>query len=301
MARAKKTLLSHTDLVKSYLDIERLEQVMTKNSDSQDEYLAKIRNVCNGSAEDLELYEAIANFCRQTNDRKRQLAFIPLFKKIEKLRGLEKPLEKFKNYYHDYQDILQETWAELYKKLPAEFEPVGQSLKGSLVTWINEKLRLRYKVKDLFAKPRNDNKANEPLTPKQRFNQILRSKPKSLDAPNSSNDFDNDLTIFDLLESEDPGPLEKAIREEQKQNMNMLLEIVDDSKYHIRSCPECTFQAIYQRHIVEKPPKTLKQVALEFRVNHSSLRAFWNRTCKKIFQELSPELQQNLRELIQEK
>ncbi|MDE5089015.1 MAG: hypothetical protein O4805_18580, partial [Trichodesmium sp. St16_bin2-tuft] len=66
MARAKKTLLSHTDLVKSYLDIERLEQVMTKNSDSQDEYLAKIRNVCNGSAEDLELYEAIANFCRQT-------------------------------------------------------------------------------------------------------------------------------------------------------------------------------------------------------------------------------------------
>ena len=300
MVKAKNTLLSHTDLVKSYLDIEVLGQVMTKNSDSQDEYLAKIRNVCNGSAEDLELYEAIANFCRQTNDRKRRLAFVPLFKKIEKLRGLEK-VSNSSEYYHDYQDILQETWEEFYKKFPAEFEPAGQSLKGSLVTWINEKLRLRYKVKDLFAKPRTDNKANEPLTPKQRFNQILRSKPKSLDAPNSSNDFDNDLTIFDLLESEDPGPMEEAIREEQKQNINMLLEIVDDSKYHIRSCPECTFQAIYQRHIVEKPPKTLKQVALEFRVNHSSLRAFWNRTCKKIFQELSPELQQNLRELIQEK
>lgn len=90
MVKTKNTLLSHTDLVKSYLDIEVLGQVMTKNSDSQDEYLAKIRNVCNGSAEDLELYEAIANFCRQTNDRKRRLAFVPLFKKIEKLRGLKK-------------------------------------------------------------------------------------------------------------------------------------------------------------------------------------------------------------------
>ena len=289
MVKAKNTLLSHTDLVKSYLDIEVLGEVMTKNSDSQDEYLAKIRNVCNGSAEDLELYEAIANFCRQTNDRKRRLAFVPLFKKIEKLRGLEK-VSNSSEYYHDYQDILQETWAELYKKLPAEFEPVGQSLKGSLVTWINEKLRLRYKVKDLFDKPRTYNKANEPLTPKQRFNQILRSKPKSLDAPNSSNDFDNDLTIFDLLESEDPGPLEKAIREEQKQNMNMLLEIVDDSKYHIRSCPECTFQAVAQRHFFEEPPKTWKQVALEFGVNYNSLRAFWLRTCEKISQELSPEL-----------
>ena len=196
---------------------------------------------------------------------------------------------------------MQETWAELYKKLPAEFEPVGQSLKGSLVTWINEKLRLRYKVKDLFAKPRTDNKANEPLTPKQRFNQILRSKPKSLDAPTSSNDFDNDLTIFDLLESEDPGPMEEAIREEQKQNINMLLEIVDDSKYHIRSCPECTFQAVAQRRFFEEPPKTLTQVALEFGVNYNSLRAFWKRTRKKIFQELSPELRQKLRELIQEK
>ena len=289
MARAKKTLLSHTDLVKSYLDIERLEQVMTKNSDSQDEYLAKIRNVCNGSAEDLELYEAIANFCRQTNDRKRRLAFVPLFKKIEKLRGLEK-VSNSSEYYHDYQDILQETWEEFYKKFPAEFEPAGQSLKGSLVTWINEKLRLRYKVIDLYPKYRDDNKGNKPLTPKQRFNQIIRSKPKSLDAPNSTNDFDNDLTIGDFLESEDPGPLEEAIGEEQKQNINMFLEIAKDSKYHMRSCPECTFQAVAQRLCFEEPSKNLKQVALEFGVNYSSLRTFWVRTCKKISQELSPEL-----------
>lgn len=289
MVKAKNTLLSHTDLVKSYLDIEVLGQVMTKNSDSQDEYLAKIRNVCNGSAEDLELYEAIANFCRQTNDRKRRLAFVPLFKKIEKLRGLEK-VSNSSEYYHDYQDILQETWEEFYKKFPAEFEPAGQSLKGSLVTWINEKLRLRYKVIDLYPKYRDDNKGNKPLTPKQRFNQIIRSKPKSLDAPNSNNDFDNDLTIGDFLESEDPGPLEEAIGEEQKQNINMFLEIVKDSKYHMRSCPECTFQAVAQRLFFEEPSKNLKQVALEFGVNYSSLRTFWLRTCKKIFQELSPEL-----------
>ena len=289
MVKAKNTLLSHTDLVKSYLDIEVLGQVMTKNSDSQDEYLAKIRNVCNGSAEDLELYEAIANFCRQTNDRKRRLAFVPLFKKIEKLRGLEK-VSNSSEYYHDYQDILQETWEEFYKKFPAEFEPAGQSLKGSLVTWINEKLRLRYKVIDLYPKYRDDNKGNKPLTPKQRFNQIIRSKPKSLDAPNSTNDFDNDLTIGDFLESEDPGPLEEAIREEQKQNINMFLEIVKDSKYHMRSCPECTFQAVAQRLFFEEPSKNLKQVALEFGVNYSSLRTFWLRTCKKISQELSPEL-----------
>ncbi|MCH2051177.1 MAG: hypothetical protein MK289_22805 [Trichodesmium sp. ALOHA_ZT_67] len=262
---------------------------MTKNSDSQDEYLAKIRNVCNGSAEDLELYEAIANFCRQTNDRKRRLAFVPLFKKIEKLRGLEK-VSNSSEYYHDYQDILQETWEEFYKKFPAEFEPAGQSLKGSLVTWINEKLRLRYKVIDLYPKYRDDNKGNKPLTPKQRFNQIIRSKPKSLDAPNSTNDFDNDLTIGDFLESEDPGPLEEAIGEEQKQNINMFLEIAKDSKYHMRSCPECTFQAVAQRHFFEEPPKTWKQVALEFGVNYNSLRAFWLRTCEKISQELSPEL-----------
>ena len=300
MAKAKNTLLFQADLVKSNLDIYVLEQVMGTNSDSQDEYLAKIRNVCNGSAKDLELYEAIANFCRQTNDRKRQLAFIPLFKKIEKLRGLTKVSNSSK-YYHNYQDILQETWEEFYKKFPAEFEPVGKSLEGSLVTWINEKLRLRYKVKDLFDKPRTDNKGNKPLTPKQRFNQILRSKPKSLDARVSSNDFDNDLTIVDLLKSEKAGPMEEAIGEEQKQNINMLLEIVKDSKYHIRSCPECTFQAVAQRHIFEEPPKTLRQVALEFGINYSSLRTFWIRTCEKIFQELSPELQQNLRELIQEK
>jgi len=297
MVKAKNTLLSHTDLVKSYLDIEVLGQVMTKNSDSQDEYLATIRSVCNGSAEDVELYEAIAYFCRQTNDRRRQLAFMPLFEKIQNLKGLKKPRE----YHNDYQDILQDTWIQFFIKFPAEFEPAGQSLKGSLVTWINEKLRLRYKVKDLFAKPRIYNKTEEPLTPKQRFRQILKSQPKSLDAPPSSNDVDSDFTIADLLESEEAGPMEEAIREEEKQNINMLLKIVNDRKYHMRSCPDCTFKAVYQRHIVDKPPKTLKQIALEFGVNHSNLRTFWLRTCKKIFQELSPELRQQLRELIQEK
>ncbi|GGA52883.1 sigma-70 family RNA polymerase sigma factor [Okeania sp. KiyG1] len=248
---------------------------MKKNSNLPDDYLAKIRAVCDGSAEDDQLYEAIANFCRQPNNRRRE-TFTCLFRKLQHLKGLKRV---------QYPGADTEIWIKVYEQIGSNFEPQerSKSLRSSLVTWINKKLGMEYADTEWMRKEQK----GEPTL--------------SLDYPVDKDDSVNSITLEALQFSEEPEPMEEAIQEEQKQNIAMLFQIVDDPENHLHSCPECTFKAVYEGYIFANPRKTLKQIASEFGVNQSSLRSFWHRACKKIFKELPPELKQTLKESIEDK
>jgi len=264
-------------LVRSNRNVDVLGQAMTTNPNPLDEYLAKIRAVCDGTTEDAELYEAIAHFCRQPQHR-RGVAFVPLLKIIQGLAGLTK------SRHPDFEEVLNDTWMKVYNLIDSEFEPPerSKSLRGSLVTWINTKLRLKFEQLDLWDKD--------------------KTKPLSLDAPVGSDRGENRMTLGDLLPGSGVEVVEEAISEsKQQENIAMLLKIVGDPKNYVRSCPECTFKAVYEGRFFADPPKTLKQIALEFGVNQSNLRSFWNRTAKKIYNELTPKLKQALREYLEDK
>ncbi|MDY7008228.1 MAG: hypothetical protein SWX82_30950 [Cyanobacteriota bacterium] len=224
-----------------------------------DNYLNKIRAVCDGSSEDRELYELIENFCRQPENR-RGIAFVPLLKKIEGLKGLTY------SKHRDFWMILQDTWVKVYQQIASDFEPQEQSksLQSSLVTWINKKLRLKYEEKDLWNK----------------------AKPLSLDAL-LNGDRDNKNTLGDLLSSLEADPMEQAIQEEEHQKLEQRLKKLYALTDHHPKYPECTIGKIFERL---SRNNTWKQIKAEFGIPPKfQLRNWFHRQYQKIRKSLEEE------------
>ncbi|NEO53035.1 MAG: hypothetical protein F6K54_08035 [Okeania sp. SIO3B5] len=226
-----------------------------------DNYLAKIRAVCNGSSEDRELYELIENFCRQPEDR-RGRAFIPLLKKIQGLKGLTR------SKHLDFGMILQDTWVKVYQQIASDFEPQEQSesLQSSLVTWVNQKLRLKYREKELWKKPKLQTRSLDVLL---------------------NGDREHKNTLGDLLSSLEADPMEQAIQEEEHQKLEQKLKKLCAFPDHPPNYPECTIGKIAQR-LSKK--NTWKQIKAEFDIPPEyQLRNWFHRQYKKIRKSLEEE------------
>ncbi|NEP77746.1 MAG: hypothetical protein F6K17_05525 [Okeania sp. SIO3C4] len=223
-----------------------------------DSYLDKIRAVCDGSNEDRELYELIENFCRQPENR-RGIAFIPLLKKIQGLKGLKQ------SKHRDFGMILQDVLVKVYQQIASDFEPQEQSksLQSSLVTWINRKLGLEYRERDLWKQP--------------------KPKPLSLDVLfNSDNDSKN--TLGDSLSSSEPDPMEQAIQEEERQKQEQKFKKLYALPDHPPKYPQCTIGAIAQRL---SRNNTWKQIQAEFATPPGyQLRNWFYRQYEKIRRSL---------------
>lgn len=221
--------------------------------------LAKMRQKLDGSEKDKRLYELIENFCQQgSNKIKRSRAFAPLLAEIKKLPGLKKPT----SYHPEYEDILQETWGLVAQKICTEFDPQGKNLRNSLTLWINEKLRLKYEVIDLFS--------------------TKRKPPKSisLDAPASgSSDDSQPLTIGELIADPAPNFIEKLEREDLK-------KAIEELDRPSRNYPQCTCLEIAKRHILKQPPDTIAQIARDLGMNYQTVYAHWRRNCKPLLAEI---------------
>ena len=235
------------------------------------ETLAKMRQKLDGTEEDDRLYQLIENFCLQgSNKIKRSRAFASLLAELKKLRGLEKPT----SYHPEYEDILQETWGLVAQKIFTEFDPQGQNLRNSLTLWINEKLRLKYKVKDLFST------GKKAKTARQELNNLIRQKPKSLDAKvDNSSDDSQPLTLKDLIADPNPNFIEKLEREELK-------KAIEELNCPSRNYPQCTCLEIAKRHILKQPPDTIAQIATDLDMNYQTVYAHWRRNCKPLLAEI---------------
>ncbi len=68
-----------------------------------------------------------------------------LLLEIQKLPGLAKCS------HPDYPEVLDDTLIEVANRI-SEFHPQHDSITTSLIVWINHKLRLKYKVRDLYSR-----------------------------------------------------------------------------------------------------------------------------------------------------
>ena len=260
-------------LVQSNLDVDVLGQAMTTNPNPADDYLAKIRAVCDGSTEDEELYEAIAHFCQQP-EKKRPKAFTPLFKKIQGLKGLKRLQNP---------DAGAEIWIKVCQQIGSEFEPQkrSQSLRSSLVTWINRKLRMQYADADWCRKEQ------------RRLKKETGGRPtESFDAPIDKYDNGNGMTLADLLPSQEPEPMEKAVEEENRENQEQILRKVYEVTDHPPEYPQCTFGEISKR-LCEEPKKIWEDIKAEFNIPMKyQLRGWYSRKAKTIFAKIRKSLQE---------
>lgn len=235
------------------------------------ERLAKMRQKLDGSEEDKRLYQLIENFCQQgSNKIKRSRAFASLLAELKKLRGLEKPT----SYHPEYEDILQETWGLVAQKICTEFDPQGRNLRNSLTLWINEKLRLQYKVMDLFSTGR------KAETARQELNNLIRQKPISIDAPVSgSSDDSQPLTVGELIADPTPNFIETLEREELK-------KAIEELNCPSQNYPQCTCLEIAKRHLLKQPPDTIAQIARDLGMNYQTVHSHWKRSCKPLLAEI---------------
>lgn len=250
--------------------------------------LAKMRQKQDGSKEDDRLYQLIENFCQQCSNKiKRSKAFSPLLAEIQKLPGLAKP-----SYPHpDYSDILQETWFQVSQKICTEFEPMGKSLRSSLVLWINEKLQLKYKVIGLFSTGKKSRNENQPKTAKQELSELIRQKPLSIDAPVSGNfDESKPLTWEETLAAAGSNPMEQMLQQEEQERQQKLQAKIQEAGCYPEGYPECTCGEIARRRIVQT--QKWKEMAAELKIPQGTLAAHWHRKCKPLLAEIRQTLQE---------
>lgn len=228
------------------------------------ETLAKMRQNLDDSKEDQRLYQLIENFCLQgSNKIKRSRAFAPLLAELKKLPGLKKPT----SYHPEYEDILQETWALVAQKICTEFDPQGKNLRNSLTLWINEKLRLKYKVMDLFSTKRKP------------------PEPTSTDASGSSDD-SQPLTLKDLIAAPGSDPMEQMLEKEEQERQQKLKKAIEELNCPSQKYPQCTCGEIAKRHILKQPPDKIAKIARDLELNYQTVHSHWRRNCKPLLAEI---------------
>lgn len=94
--------------------------------------------------------DKIDAFCSAQTAKQRQMILSRLMPQIARLPGLAK--NNNPAYQEDYEEIFNDVMIEVGLKICSEFDPQHESIKKSLESWINYKLRLRYKVLDMYEK-----------------------------------------------------------------------------------------------------------------------------------------------------
>lgn len=214
------------------------------------------------SERDQQLQQLIAAVCQATPQSWQwQQAMTLLLTQVLALPGLAR------SSHPNYPDVLNETLAELGDRLCREFQPQpGLSLETSLVAWINKKLRLKYRVQDLYEPTRQP-----PL-------------PLEIDLPA-------------------PGPctlweLEAEIEQQQQQQQAMTVGrqlqqyVEQDPQGRLRQChpgayPAANAQVLSQRLLIKSPPDKLAELARELEVPYQALYWHWKNKVLPLLQEIA--------------
>jgi hypothetical protein len=124
----------------------------------------KWHQFCDGNPEDTQLLQWLEDFCEsfcsfqkcstgspewKAEKRKWQKAFALVCAAISKLPRL------YRQKHQDYDDVFWDTVERVRTQLCDEFSPDRAPLRNSFTAWINEKLRHKYRVIDLFRPPKH--------------------------------------------------------------------------------------------------------------------------------------------------
>ncbi|MDJ0717826.1 MAG: hypothetical protein QNJ54_27000 [Prochloraceae cyanobacterium] len=212
---------------------------------------------------------------------------------IQQLPGLTK------SSHPDYGEALDDTLLKLGDEIQ-QFEPKYSSIETSLVAWINVKLRLKYKVQELYS-PNSTRSAIDPKTAKTEFRQQARKTPLSLDAPINS---ENSTTFGEQIPASgarDLWELQEQIEIEQQKlkNSRIGLELKEyieqDPEGKLRRChpaahPQCNCQILSLRLLLKHPPDRLSRVAKDLKINYHTLNWHWKNKGLPLLRSLALDL-----------
>ena len=175
-----------------------------------------------------ELYPLIQDFCSATGRKRRNLE-AKIATQIPRLKSLARVNNHL--YFDAYDELLNDVIYEVLETVCSEYDPS----QGNLATWINEIKRLKYRVNELYPKPKADDSHSHEIgqespeskhqSAKQEYNQIANQsskRPDSLsrmvgqggypDSGASYEDFLADPTLsgLDALIAAEPDTLSKA-------------------------------------------------------------------------------------------
>lgn len=219
--------------------------------DEQDEYLRQIIvAVCQPPDGSLERKKAMNHL----------LSYIPRLPGLAKCSHL------------DYPDVLSATLAMVSTRIQ-EFQPRSDSLSSSLATWINYKLRHKYRISELYQ-----HNSSDPLPLDNSITPLVADPHPS--------------TIWDIeAQIEQWQQQEKYVRV----GVKIWEYIEQDPEGRLRSCHprqnrECNCQLLSQRMLLKNPPDRLPAFAKEFNIPYQTLVYHWKNKGLPLLQSIAREL-----------
>ncbi len=238
-----------------------------------------------------ELLAVVRRYPRQSAQWRK--AMNQLLLEIQHLPGLAK------SAHPDYPEVLDDTLLQLSEQIQ-NFDPKPPSLAQSLVHWINLKLRLKYRVRELHA-PNRRSANSTAKTAREDFKRQGQKPPLSLDAPLGEGSGE---TFSDRLPSPHPSTLweleaqiqrDQAQRQERRIGIQLRQYIEQDPQGKLRHChpashPDCHCQILSQRLLLKSPPDKLSQIARDFNINYHTLNWHWKNKGLPLLQAIARNL-----------
>jgi hypothetical protein len=234
--------------------------------------------------EDRKLQDLVTAFCQQTSQpgsREYNRAAYRLLTVIQKLPGLKRN-HQAELYRQDYEEIFNDTLFEIAKKICSSgddsFQPEGGSYTASLTKWINYKLRLYYKPKDLMRQ--------------------FQHKPMSLDRYISEDG--NSTFVETITDSLTLNGIDKLIEEAQmatdkKVTAQIRERIEQDRGGELRECyadnqTQCNCQFLSEQRILAESEVSFSKLSQELGVKIPTLTSHWYRKCIPMLRKIAEEV-----------
>ncbi|MDJ0743638.1 MAG: hypothetical protein QNJ32_09760 [Xenococcaceae cyanobacterium MO_167.B27] len=222
-----------------------------------------------------QIKEAISSVCGyDSQSLQRQKNLNRLLILIQQLPGI------YKSSHQDYPEAYNRTLIWVSKNIDC-FEPQGESIQQSFVTWING--YLKWRIRDLYV---SDNSYDPQLV-------YPYSKDESgIDLIENIADPRFSLSLLDTqiaeIQANQQARLGKAIADYIQQDFNKKL-----TKTHPRKAPRCNCQCLAIRLLLQQPPQKISEIARELNINNQTLYSHWKQKCLPLLQEISKELTTN--------
>ncbi|MBW4626068.1 MAG: hypothetical protein KME49_11330 [Brasilonema octagenarum HA4186-MV1] len=245
--------------------------------------LQELRQILDGSPEDIQLYQLISEFCQQkAGSFQRRKAFIPLLKRLQQLRGLAKPR---RGYEHErYPDVLHDILIQVRDRLCTEFHPVLPTLTGSLTLWINKKLGLQYKVIELFSPQTKREISIDNLINTEQggetFNEIVSDR-----AIDGTIRLSGILRVIEEENREKSHELDRKLRDYLEQDPQGKLQ-----NCHPDCIDFCNCQELIKRRFLKDPPDKWHEIAKDLNIPSGTVTSHWHRRCKPLIREITKNL-----------
>ncbi|NER23997.1 MAG: hypothetical protein F6J96_25485 [Symploca sp. SIO1C2] len=177
-----------------------------------------------------------------------------------------------KDSHPDYEEVLYETLSEVPKYI-SDFQPQQDSIIKSFVAWINYKLRLKYRITELYSQGKQVRVTSlDQLLTDQRYKSLLNTNFAYLDSPEAETSIAQ--RVWEYIDQDPEGKLRKCTPQ----------------RY-----PDCNAQAVAKILYSSESYKAngqanLKVLAQHFNIPYQTFYSYWKKHCQPLLSEIAKEI-----------